>query len=262
MGGYENLRLTREDGVAYVRMESTARMNALTEGLIDELAAAADGLAEDGDVRCIALTGSGESFSAGADLTAFEGDGRDAATMRGFASRLHDAVIALHQAGAPVVTAVNGVAAGAGFGLAIMGDVVLVSDGARLDFAYDRMGLTGDGGSTYFLPRLVGTRRAKEVVLLEDALDPERAVGMGLATEVVPADDLDDRLAEVAGRIADGPTKALAATTRLLDESLDRSIEGQLAAETEAMAGATRTDDYGRGYRAFFGDGEPEFTGS
>lgn len=262
MSDYENLRVAHDGGVALVTIDSTSRMNALNRTMADELLEVAIALAEDDGVRAIALTAEANAFSAGADLGAFEGGPADGETLRLLASLLHDAVIQLHQAEAPVVTGVNGVAAGAGFSLAILGDVVIASEDARFDFAYDRIGLTGDGGSTYFLPRLVGARTAKQIVLLEDGIGPDRAVELGLATEVVPADELSDRLDAVASDLASGPTKALSRTTRLIDESFDRGIEAQLAAETEAMARSTHTEDYARGFAAFFGDEPPEFTGS
>lgn len=120
------------------------------------------------------------------------------------------------------MTAVNGVAAGAGFSLALVGDIVLVSEDARFEYAYPRVGLTGDGGSTFFLPRLVGLRKAKEILLLGEPIDPDRAVELGIATETVPANDLDAHLNEVALQVADGPTEAFGATKRLLTESFEQ----------------------------------------
>ena len=159
------------------------------------------------------------------------------------------------------MTGVNGIAAGAGFSLAILGDIVLVSDAARFEYAYHRVGLTGDGGSTFLLPRMVGLRRAKEIVLRDDPISPERAVELGLATEVVPAAELEDRLAEEADRIAAGPTQAYGRMKRLLTESFDRDLAGQLAAETDAIARSTRTEDYERGFAAFFRGESADFVG-
>jgi 2-(1,2-epoxy-1,2-dihydrophenyl)acetyl-CoA isomerase len=130
-----------------------------------------------------------------------------------------------------------------------------------LDFAYQRIGLTGDGGSTFFLPRLVGLRKAKELVLTSEAVQGEEAVEMGLANEVVPADEFDDRLDELTADIASGPTAALGNTMRLLTESYDRTLESQLAAETETIADAVQSEDYERGYAAFFEKDDPEFVG-
>lgn len=258
---YENLRVDREDDIARVTLDSTAGRNALHLSMADELIDVATTLGEDTDARCIVLTHAGDFFGAGADLSRLEGDAGDAADLRRLAGRLHEAVIQFHQAETPVLGGIDGIAAGAGFGLALVPDLVLLSDAARLEYAYPRIGLTGDGGSTFFLPRLVGLRAAKEIVLLDDPIEPERAVELGLATEVVPADEFETRLDALAADLAAGPTYALGKTTRLLTESFENTLAEQLAAETNVIAGATHTEDYARGFEAFFGDGTPEFTG-
>lgn len=255
------LSIEREGGIATVRFDNLEKRNALDLDAASELVEAAATLGSDPDVRCIVLTHTGEFYGTGADLTQFEGDERDATTIRQLASRLHEAIVQFHQAPKPVVGGIDGVAAGAGFGLALVPDLLVLSEDARLEFAYPRIGLTGDCGSTFFLPRLVGLRAAKEIVLLDDPISAERAVDLGLATEVVPADEFETRLDELAGQIASGPTVALGEATRLVTESTDRSLEAQLAAETDTIGQAVQTDDYERGYAAFFGDGEAEFTG-
>jgi len=200
-------------------------------------------------------------LTTGADLTGLDGSPEDARRLRAIATRLHTAVAGLAGAPKPVVTAVNGVAAGGGFGLALSGDVVVVSEAARLEYAYTRLGVSGDGGSTFFLPRLVGRRRAREIALLDEPIRPERAVEDGLATEAVSDEDLASRTAEVAARLADGPTRAHAATKRLLDRSQARDLPTQLAAETDAIVRLTTTADYAAGHAAFGSDEEPEFEG-
>lgn len=261
MSAYETLDLVQEDGIATVTLDSPARFNALTPAMTDELTRLAIALGEDPDVRAIVLTHDGESFCAGADLTALEGDASDATRLREMAGRLHEAVVQFHQAEVPILAGIDGVAAGAGFSLAILPDIVLLSANARLEYAYPRIGLTGDGGTTFVLPRLVGLRRAREILLLDEPIEPEAAVELGLATEVAPADAFDDRLAELAERLARGPTSALGRTKRLMTESFGRSLEAQLSAETEEIAAAARSEDYARGHAAFFGDDEPEFVG-
>jgi 2-(1,2-epoxy-1,2-dihydrophenyl)acetyl-CoA isomerase len=258
---HENFDVTREDDVVTIRMDSTSGMNGINTEFVDELESIGIALRQDESVRCVTLTGSGGAFSVGADLAGFEGTAADGDLLRYLASTLHEGIEALLRMDAPLVTAVNGVAAGAGFSLALLGDVVLVSDEARLEFAYPRVGLTGDGGSTFFLPRLVGLRKAREIVLLDEPIAPAEAVDLDLATEVVPADDLGERRREVASDLAAGPTRAYAATRQLLLDSFDRGLESQLAAETDAIVGATETGDYQRGYEAFFADEPAEFEG-
>ncbi len=258
---YNNFDVAREGGVVEIAMDSTSGMNGINTGFVDELESIGIALREDESVRCVTLTGNGDAFSVGADLSRLDGDADDGTPLRRIASTLHDGIENLLRMDAPLVTAVDGVAAGAGFSMSLLGDIVLVSDAARLEFAYPRVGLTGDGGSTFFLPRLVGLRKAREIVLLDEPISPEEAVNLDLATEVVPADELDERRREVADELAMGPTRAFGATRRLLLDSFDRSLEGQLAAETDAIVSATGTEDYQRGYEAFFGDGDPDFEG-
>ncbi|MGB9985889.1 enoyl-CoA hydratase/isomerase family protein [Salarchaeum japonicum] len=258
---YENVNVRRENGVAYLTMEGANALNALDDATTDGLMAAVTDAAEDDEVRCIVLTGDGDAFGAGADLAQFDGDESDAPELRRLAAALHDVVLQLHQAPKPVLTAVNGVAAGAGFSLAIGGDIVVVSEDAALSYAYPRVGLTGDGGSTFFLPRLVGLRAAKEILLLDGDLTPADAVDLGIATEAVPADEFDDRVTELAERLAAGPTKAFGATKRLMTESFENSLAEQLSLEAEAMADATHTEDYARGHAAFFEKDDPDFVG-
>lgn len=167
---YDDLNVEQEANIAYIRLDSTRHFNSLHPTMADDLFRVVTELVEDEAVRCIVLRGTNNVFSAGADLAGLAGDESDGPALRQLASSLHDTVVQLHQAEKPVLTGVNGVAAGAGFSLSIAGDIVLVSDSARFEYAYERVGLTGDGGSTFFLPRLVGLRRAKEIALLDEPI--------------------------------------------------------------------------------------------
>lgn len=255
------LSIERADGIATVTFDAPETRNALDLAAANELVDVAATLGADDDVRCIVLTHTGDFFGTGADLTAFDGDASDETKIRQLAGRLHEAIIQFHQSSTPVVGGIDGVAAGAGFGLALMPDLLVLGEDARLEFAYPRIGLTGDCGSTFFLPRLVGLRTAKEIVLLDEPIDAARAVEMGLATEAVDSETFETRVTELATQLAKGPTHALGETSRLVTEGFDRPLEAQLAEETDTIGEAVRTDDYERGYAAFFGDGNPEFTG-
>ena len=260
MSEYDALDVERDGGVATVAFDDPDTRNALDLAVAGELVTAATELGEDPDVRCIVLTHTSDFFCTGADLNTLDGDASDAPYIRQVAGRLHEAVVQFHQCETPVVGAVDGVAAGAGFALAICPDYLLLSDEARLDFAYQRIGLTGDGGSTFFLPRLVGLRAAKELVLTGEPVSPDRALELGLANEVVDADEFDERVADFAEELAAGPA-ALGRTMRLLTESYDRSLESQLSAETDTIAEAVTSEDYERGFAAFFEKDDPDFVG-
>ncbi len=259
---YENIQVTRENEVGRITLDSTSKLNALNSRMAKELFEATTGLTEEEEVRCIVLTGHGEAFSAGADLEEFDTtDERDASDFRQLAPVFHNVVLQLHQAPKPVITGVNGVAVGAGFSMAILGDLVLIQEGAYLQYGYPRIGLTGNGGSTFSLPRLVGLRRAREIALLNEPIKPPQAVDWGLATEVVSPDLFEERLMELAQQIAQGPTIALGRTRKLLSESFDRGLADQMARETDMIAQSSLTEDFQRGVRAFQQGEDPEFVG-
>ncbi|PSP68074.1 enoyl-CoA hydratase [Halobacteriales archaeon QS_1_69_70] len=268
MADYETIEVTRTGAVARLAFDRPDAHNTLDRRMAEELVDAAHDLVSDDGVRCLAVTGNGPAFNTGADLTTLAGDGTDEARLRGFAGHLHEFVGSLLRAPKPVVTGVNGVAAGGGLGPALCGDVVLVAEGARLEFAYPRIGLSGDGGSTYLLPRLVGLRRAQELAVRDEPVSGREAVDVGLATERVPDDELDERLAAEAERLAAeaerlaaGPTRAYGATKRLLHRSFEQSLERHLGEEADAIAGLTNTEDYARGHAAFGDEEAPEFVG-
>jgi 2-(1,2-epoxy-1,2-dihydrophenyl)acetyl-CoA isomerase len=258
---YETLAVSRSDAVGHIAFDRPDAHNSLNERMGNEMVEAAHDLVSDDEVRAITLTGNGPVFNTGADLTMLSGDGSDESTIRSLASQLHEFLSQLVHAPKPVVTGVNGVAAGGGLGPAICGDIVLAGESARFEFAYPRIGLSADGGSTYLLPRLVGLRRAQELIFRDEPVKAAEAADIGLATEVVPDDELDERLTDEAERLAGGPTQAYAATKDLLAESFGNSLEAQLGAEADKIAGLTNTEDFSRGHAAFGGDETPEFTG-
>jgi len=261
MDEYEHVDVDRTDGVGRITLARPEAKNALDEPMASDLRDAVVELVEDDAVRCVALTGSGGTFCTGADLSVMDGDESDAPRLEAIASRLHTAIRHLVTAAKPTVSAVNGVAAGGGFGLALSADLVLVGESARLEFAYPRIGLSADGGSTYFLPRTVGRRKAREILLRDDPIDADEAAELGLATETVPDEQLDDRRSEETERLAAGPTRAYAATKALLEASHRRTLGEQLDEEQATIARLTGTDDWARGYEAFFGDEPAEFRG-
>ncbi|MEF8842217.1 MAG: enoyl-CoA hydratase-related protein [Haloarculaceae archaeon] len=256
---HENFETSLEDGVLRAEIHSTSKMNALNRTMTDELLDLAIRLHEE-PVRCLLLTGSDGVFCAGGDVGGLVNESASAGMRRG-ASLLHDAVVQLHEAEVPVVTGVNGPAVGAGLSLAIMGDYVLASDDAYFQYGYSGIGATGDGSSTYYLPRVVGLREAKRIALLNERIDAGEAAEIGLATEAVPADEFGDRLTDVAERIADGPTIALGRSMTLMTESTSARLEEQLAAETDSIARTARTEDFAEGVAAFGAKRDPEFEG-
>lgn len=249
------------DAVGRLVLDRSESNNSMTDETARAMKEAAIDLSTDDDVRCIVLTGAGATFNTGADLSMLSGDDSDARTLKTTAGELHEFVVQLSTAPKPVLCAVNGVVAGGGIGPALCGDVVLMAGSARFEFAYPAIGLSADGGSSYFLPRLVGLREAQRIAMRNEPVDAAEAVDLGLVTERVPDDEFDARVREEAAALAAGPTKAHAETRRLLRTSFEHGLEAQLSREAERIAGLADTGDYQRGLEAFFEKAEPEFEG-
>ena len=252
-----------EDGVATVTLNRPDRRNALSAELADALAAALDE-AGAGDARCLVLTGAGGAFSAGGDVARMrrrlEEDWPVDEAVRDIERRTADLVGRVYRFPLPTVAAVDGPAVGAGAGLALACDLQVASERATLGFVFRGVGLTCDAGTSYLLPRYVGPNVAKELVLTGDLVDAERALDLGLVNRVVPTDGFDDRVAELAGDIADGPTVALRHAVRLLDADAS-SLEAAMREEAAAQGVALGTDDHAEGVAAFVEGRDPAFEG-
>lgn len=257
----EHVTVERSGAIGRLVMDRPEQNNAMDRRMVGEMRDAAVELAEDDDVRCIVFTGTGATFNTGADLTTLAGGPSDGERLKHLAGRLHETVLQLVRAPKPVVCAVNGVAAGGGVGPALCGDVVLATGSARFEFAYPRIGLSADGGSSFFLPRLVGLREAQRIAFRDEPVGAEEAAELGLVTEAVPDRGFDDAVREEAERLASGPTKAYAETSELLRTSFDHGMETQLAREAESLSGLAATDDFARGIEAFLNDEEADFEG-
>lgn len=260
-GDQRFISIDRTDGIGQATMTSADGPIAMSPQDADDLAAAIDELVQDRSVRCVVLTGEGSTFNTGADLSMMDGHASDGQRIRRIANRLHRAIRTMVAAPKPVITGVNGTAAGGGFGLALAGDIVVMADSASFTFAYPRIGLSGDGGATYFLPAILGHRRAREFVFEDRPIDAAEAVDLGLATDAVPDDAFASAVITRATRLAEGPTRAYGRVKRLLLESNTRPFEDQLRAEVETIATLTETADYAAGIEAFQSGDDPEFVG-
>ncbi len=254
--------VAEHDRVLHLTLNDPATLNALSRELLLELREAVLTV-PDRDVRCVLLTGAGRAFCSGANLKA------SAMSMAGDEPRdlgksieesynpLVDAIRDLH---VPIVTAINGVAAGAGLSLALMGDLIMAAEGASFILAFRRIGLIPDASVTYVLPRLIGKGRAMEMALLGEAVDAPTALAWGLVNRVVPDAELTTASAELAGRLAQGPA-SLGATRRLIWKSLDHHWSRQLEEERDAQRDMGRTADFVEGVSAFLQKRPAAFTG-
>ena len=249
------------DGLARVTLNRPDAANAVDLDLARDLLGVTEQLRERSDVRAVLLAGAGERFCAGGDVKAFHAVPDLPAHLRRITGALHPAVANLVALDAPVVAAVQGSAAGAGLGLVLAADLVVAGESTRFVMAYTAIGLTPDGSSSWFLPHLVGTRRALELTLTNRVLGAEEAERWGIVTRVVADRDVLDQATALASQLAAGPSKAFAGARRLLRESWGRSLDEQLRAEVEELAAAGATDDAREGLDAFLEKRAPRFDG-
>ena len=252
MADDETLKLRRDGAVAILELARPAAAHALDPGLARALADAATALDADDRVRAVVLTASGPFFCAGGDLKAMVGFG-DAASVgvKQLADDAHRAIATLARMDAPLIVAVNGMAAGGGFSLALVGDLVLAGESAAFVMGYTDAGLSPDGSSTYFLPRLIGLRRTQELVFTNRRLSAAEALDWGLVHRVVADDRLHTEALALAQRLAQGPRHALAAAKRLLLQSFTQGLETQLEFEGRWIARCAAGPDGQEGLQAF-----------
>lgn len=257
-----SLRLEIADGVATLTLDRPANANTIDLALAREYADVALRCDEDPSVRAVVLTGAGKAFCAGGDLASFAAAG-DAmpALLKEITGYLHLGVSRFARMDAPVIAAVNGVAAGAGVSLVCAADLVLAAESARFTLAYTRAGLSPDGGVTYTLARLVGPLRARELVLTNRMLSAAEAAQWGIVNRVVPDAELLSAATALAQDLAQGATRAFGSAKRLLLSGLTAELESQMDAEARSIADLTRTADGREGVAAFLEKRAPKFTG-
>lgn len=216
---------------------------------------------EDAGVRCAVITGTGRFFSAGGDLAGFADTGDVGSLLKEMTVYFHAAVSRLSRMDAPLVAAVNGIAAGAGMSLVAASDLAIACESARFVSAYTASSLSPDGSSTYFVPRLVGMRRAMELMLTNRTLDAAEALDWGLVNRVVPDDELMSATVDLARSLASGATLAFGAVKEMLHSSLAGTLETQMELEARWIARLARTEDGVEGVTAFFEKRSPDFKG-
>ncbi len=259
----EPVSVAREGGVATVRLERPAAMNALDVATKEALLASLTGVAADPQVRCVVLTGSGDAFSVGQDLKEHVGllTEHPEQVWRTVREHYNPIVQLLAEMDKPVIAAVNGVAAGAGASFAFAADLRYLADSAGFTLAFAGVALSCDSGASWTLPRLVGTAKAKELMMLGGRIDAAQALHLGLATEVVPAVDLEARVAAIAQRLACGPTMALGAIRRAVAFSASADLAPSLEHEAELMDRTGSSQDHAAAVASFLAKRPTQFTG-
>jgi len=259
---YDTLLFDVEGHVARLTLNRPEAGNAMDAAMMRELCDVAIRCDEDPEIRAVLLTAAGKMFCAGGDLRSFAGEG-DAlpAYLKGITNDLHGAVSRLCRMDAPVVSAVNGIAAGAGFSLACAADMVIAAESARFTVAYTGVGLSPDGSCSFFLPRLIGLRRTQELMLTRRILQASEALEWNLVTRVVPDQDLEAESSKLAAQLAAGPTRAFGKVKRLLLHSSGDHLESQMEHEARCIADAARSADGKEGIAAFLAKREADFAG-
>ncbi len=252
--------LEKENGVATISLNRPEVYNAFNNEMTYELQCALKDVARDKSVRAIVLTGAGKAFCSGQDLKSARGE-----EFKGFAdslkTRYNPIIKAMRNMEKPIICRLNGVAAGAGCSLALACDMIIASEKASLIEVFVNIGLVLDSGSTFFLPRMVGSLKAFELATMGSKVKAAEALELGLVNKVVPAEELDDAVAEVATYYANAPTKAVGLMKRMLNKSQNSTLEEVLQYEEYCQDIAGSTKDYEEGVTAFTEKRKANFIG-
>lgn len=259
---YKTIQFDIDGGVARITLDRPEAGHAINREFVYEFMDAAIRASADPGVRCVLLSATGPMYGFGGDLKYFSTRmDRIESLLVELTAIVHQAIQRLHRMEAPLIIAVNGMAAGGGFSMTLFGDIVLAARSAKFTMAYTRAGLSPDASSSYFLPRLVGLRRAQELMLTNRTLSAEEARDWGIVTTVVDDDKLAEEAGALAARLADGPTKAYGAVKRLLSRTFEQSLETQLEVESRNIAAMAASADGREGLDAFLNKRRPVFKG-
>jgi 2-(1,2-epoxy-1,2-dihydrophenyl)acetyl-CoA isomerase len=257
---YDTVKTEMRNGILWAILNRPDQMNALSPEMVSDLLELIEEVRVDDDVRALVITGHGKAFSAGGDVKNYAKgiSAGDAAKRFGRGSLLAKRLFSLEK---PYVSAVNGTAAGAGVGLALSADFVIASDSARFVPAFMRVGLIPDFGLLYILPRIIGMRRAKDILFAAKAIEVKEAEELGLINLIVTGDELETGAQRIAVEMASNPPLAFAQAKALMHSSYGIDYETFLEIEAKAQALLSGTDDFKEGIRAFLEKRKPEFSG-
>lgn len=256
---YTTLTLEVRNRVAFITLDRPDAMNTLSLAMGRDLLQAALACEANRDVRAVVLTGAGRAFCAGGDLRGMQEQGANLQHyLHDLTTNLHAAISVFTQMDAPLIAALNGTTAGAGVGLMAMADLALAAQSVKITLAYTGVGLTPDGSTTYFLPRLIGLKRTAELMLLNRVLGADEALQWGLVNQVIADGDLLAEATRLAEKLAAGPTGAYGCVKRLLAASAGQ-LETQLALEARTISAQGAAAEGREGMAAFLGKRKPSY---
>ncbi len=261
MENLEHIDVSLADHVALITLNRPDHANGMNLALAKELVSVAEFCDFNSQVKAAVITGEGRFFCAGGDLNAMHsGESSPGQTVRAIADHLHKAIAIFARMQAPLISAVNGTAAGAGFSLAVASDMCVTSDKAKFTMAYSNVGLSPDGSSTFFLPRLIGLRKAQELMLSNRVLDAQEALAWGLVNKVVESQEVVEQAMIIAKQLASGSLASNGAIKTLLAASFDNGLETQMELESRTIAQCANSADGREGVAAFIEKRKPKFS--
>jgi 2-(1,2-epoxy-1,2-dihydrophenyl)acetyl-CoA isomerase len=253
----------QKDSVGWIRMNRPGELNAFNITMGKELCRVANYCGAERSIRAVVLTGTGRAFCAGGDVQDMswhlEETGRADLFLRELTVHLHSFVAEIVRMPKPVIAAVNGTAAGAGMSMSLACDLGLAVEGCRFVLAYTNVGLVPDGGSSYFLPRLVGYRKAMEIAYLNEPIDSSEALRLGLVNQVFPEETFEEEVSKVASRLAQGPTATYGRARNLMRLGMIESLESQMENERQGIVTSSLSGEFREGVTAFAGKRKPDF---
>lgn len=254
-----DLLVNIEDSVMNLTLNRPDSLNAFSPDMISDLKEAIQTAKHNEKIRVVTISGSGRSFSAGGDVkTMGEAEPLEVYQHIG---KLNELILSMRDLEKPIVAAVHGFAAGAGFNLALACDLILASEESKFVLSFSQVGLISDGGGLYFLPRLIGTHRTKELLFNAEPIDAKVAHSLGFVNQVYPMESFKDEVNAYATKLASGPSKAFGFIKKITDQSLGSSLDQILELERITQATVVTTEDHREGVQAFKEKRQPHFQG-